>query len=108
MNCRLVEWRTDSFAKTTLCRVACYNLDLSDTQSNYCSPATSSGVIASGRPIAWILLATSKKQRDDDAVLLGAANEFSGVDRMLHSCPYGHLDEADEPEKCRCGTAIEP
>lgn len=68
--------------------MACPNLDLSDTQSNYCSTAASGGVIASGRPLAWISLATSKKPRDDGTVQFGAANEFSGVD----------LDEADEHE----------
>lgn len=76
-------------------------------QSNYRSPATSSGVIASGCPLAWILLATSKKQRDDDTVLPRAANEFSGVDHMLLSCPYGHLEEADECEYHHSGRANE-
>lgn len=87
------------------CWIAHHNLDLSDMQSNYHSPATSCGVIASGCPPAWILLATSKKQRDNDTVLSRAANEFSGVDHMLLSCPYGHLEEADECEYHRSGRA---
>lgn len=74
-------------AKATLCRVACHNLDSSDTQPNYCSPAASAGVTASGCPLAWILLATSKKQKDNGTVHFKAANEFSGVDVMLLSCP---------------------
>lgn len=74
-------------ANATLCRLACHNLDSSDTQSNYCSPAASAGVTASGCPLAWILLATSKKQKDNGTVHFKAANEFSGVDVMLLSCP---------------------
>lgn len=37
-----------------------------------------------------------RNKRDDGTVRYGAANEFSGVDLMLLSGPYGHLDEADE------------
>lgn len=57
-----------------------HNRYFSDSQSNYCCPAASDDVIASGSPWAWMSLVTSKKQRDDGRVPFRAANEFCGVD----------------------------